>query len=244
MSLEEATAPPPVPATPDVLLASDDARSHERALSVLHAHGIRCSAYLVERGDMSRLRMPGTGAIVVILSTLPVPARIAALRTLVEDLDQAHVVAAMPSATSGSLLRKTLRTGVDGIFHDESLAESMVPTVRAVAAGQLAVPRSLRRDVAPPLLTHREKEVLALVADGLGNRQVADRLYVAESTVKTHLSSAFAKLDVRSRAEATALLLDREEAQRLGITAITQTNHAATRLVIDDVRPRVSWSSR
>jgi DNA-binding NarL/FixJ family response regulator len=61
------------------------------------------------------------------------------------------------------------------------------------------------------VLSHREREILELVATGLTNRQIADRLFVAESTVKSHLSSSLHKLDVRSRAEAAALLLDPEE---------------------------------
>ncbi len=50
-------------------------------------------------------------------------------------------------------------------------------------------------------LTAREREVAALVADGLSNREISDRLFVTEKTVETHLASIFAKLGVRSRTE-------------------------------------------
>jgi DNA-binding NarL/FixJ family response regulator len=60
--------------------------------------------------------------------------------------------------------------------------------------------------VSPPALSYREKEVLELAAGGLTNSQIASRLFLAESTVKTHLSSAFRRLGVSSRREAAALM--------------------------------------
>jgi DNA-binding NarL/FixJ family response regulator len=68
--------------------------------------------------------------------------------------------------------------------------------------------------VNPPALSQREKEILALVAAGLTNGQIATRLYLAESTVKTHLSSAFRRLGVRSRREAAALVLSSDDGMR------------------------------
>jgi DNA-binding CsgD family transcriptional regulator len=54
----------------------------------------------------------------------------------------------------------------------------------------------------------REKQVLQLVADGLTNAEIACRLFLSESTVKSHLSSSFRKLGVSSRSEAAAVVLD------------------------------------
>ncbi len=62
-----------------------------------------------------------------------------------------------------------------------------------------------RRDIAiGPLLTNRERDVLALLADGLGNKQIAARLGISQNTVKTHLELLFEKLGVSSRTEAVA----------------------------------------
>ncbi|NUQ90858.1 MAG: response regulator transcription factor, partial [Glycomyces artemisiae] len=55
-----------------------------------------------------------------------------------------------------------------------------------------------------PALTARESEIVGLLAEGLGNRQIAQRLFVTEATVKTHLVHIFAKLGVDSRTAAVA----------------------------------------
>ena len=73
-------------------------------------------------------------------------------------------------------------------------------------------PRAATREN-PAGLTARELEVVALVADGLRNAEIAGRLFVSEKTVGHHVSAILRKLDVRTRGEASA------EAQRLGITA-------------------------
>ena len=67
------------------------------------------------------------------------------------------------------------------------------------------VVRSGARDiVVGTVLTNREREILALLADGLGNKQIAARLGISTNTVKTHLELLFEKLEVSSRAEAVA----------------------------------------
>ena len=58
-------------------------------------------------------------------------------------------------------------------------------------------------------LTQREREILSLLADGLGNKQIAAQLGISPSTVKTHLEVLFDKLDVASRAEAVAVAVRR-----------------------------------
>jgi DNA-binding NarL/FixJ family response regulator len=121
-------------------------------------------------------------------------------------------VVVLPQDASVALMRRVLVAGAAGIVleqdpqvaHDDALDAS----VRAVAAGQLAVPAALVRQIAPRPLSHREKQVLGLVVEGCTNREIAQRLFVAESTVKTHLASVFAKLDAHSRAELVARVLD------------------------------------
>ena len=142
-------------------------------------------------------------------------------------LPRVAVVVVLPADSLGAALRKALRSGAAGIVYEDQIGATLVATASAVAAGQLAIPPALRRQLAPRPLSHREKQVLKLVVLGYTNRQIADELYVAESTVKTHLSSAFAKLETRSRSEAAALILDPEEGYGLGVLPITEPTQAA-----------------
>jgi DNA-binding NarL/FixJ family response regulator len=106
------------------------------------------------------------------------------------------------------VIRKALRCGASGfVFHSE-LEQGLAPAVAAVRVGHLSVPRAIRRRTSWSAFSVRERQVLQLVADGLTNSEIADRLYLSESTVKCHLSSGFRKLGVCSRAEAAAAVLD------------------------------------
>lgn len=114
-------------------------------------------------------------------------------------------------------VHKALEAGASGLVLDSEMEAALSAAIRAVCAGQAVVPSRSRRHAIRPALSHREKETLALVATGLTNRQIAARLFLAESTVKTHLTSIFGKLGVGSRSEAAALVLDPEEKLGLGI---------------------------
>jgi len=129
-------------------------------------------------------------------------------------------VAVVPGQ-DGDEARRALAAGATGIVFARDMT-ALPATVAAVAAGQLVIPNSLRTAVTKPVLTTREKQILALVVMGLSNREIADQLFVAESTVKSHLFSAFRRLGVRTRKEATALILDKQQGLGSGILTITQ----------------------
>ncbi len=132
-----------------------------------------------------------------------------ALRRLREALPDARIVV-IANPTRDHDVRRALRAGADGLVLKSNVERALAPTVRAVLAGQLVMPRRHRHHLEKRALSYREQQVLSLVVRGATNRQAADALIVSESTVKGHLASAFAKLGVRSRAEAAAVLLDAE----------------------------------
>jgi len=114
-------------------------------------------------------------------------------------------------------VRRALELGVDGVVLVDQVEAALSAVVEAVCAGQVSVPSERRREVRTMALTNREKQILGLVVGGLTNAQIARELYLAESTVKSHLSSAFMKLGVSSRNEAVAVILDPVRGSTLGI---------------------------
>lgn len=114
-------------------------------------------------------------------------------------------------------VRRAISFGADGVVLERRVDESLGPVVSAVCTGQTCVPSRHRSEVGITVLTTREKQMLELVATGLTNAEIASKLFLAESTVKSHLSSAFGKLNVSSRHEAASLVLDPERAKDLGV---------------------------
>jgi DNA-binding NarL/FixJ family response regulator len=100
------------------------------------------------------------------------------------------------------------------------LDATLGPCLAAALAGQVCVPRPHAPQVQPAALSAREKQILGLVVMGLMNGEIARQLFVAESTVKSHLSSAFAKLGVHSRNEAVDLIVDPERGRGVGILSL------------------------
>jgi len=141
------------------------------------------------------------------------------LNGMEEELEGTPIVVAA-SDDRASTVQAALRCGAVGFVPYDRLSETLGPCIRAVAAGQLSVPQERRAEVQKPALTAREKQTLALVVMGMRNCEIAKQLYLAESTVKSHLSSAFAKLGVRSRNEAAALILDPRAGVGTGILTI------------------------
>jgi DNA-binding NarL/FixJ family response regulator len=117
--------------------------------------------------------------------------------------------------------RRAVDAGIDGFVNTYRLTSALGPTVDAVLAGQTAVPLDLRACLRKPALSTREKQILGMVVLGFTNSQIGARLFLAESTVKSHLSSAYTKLSVRSRSEAVAMILDPHGSLGAGVLALT-----------------------
>jgi DNA-binding NarL/FixJ family response regulator len=119
-------------------------------------------------------------------------------------------------------VRYALEAGASGYIALSDLPRALYAAVAALAAGQLCIPSAFRRQAGKPTFTTREKQILGLVVMGLSNGEIGRKLYLAESTVKSHLSSAFSKLGVRSRNEATAMILDPSTDLGPGILRISE----------------------
>ena len=107
-----------------------------------------------------------------------------------------------------------IMAGAAGYTLKQVKGNDLVETVRRVAAGQSMLDPSVTAQVldrvrnGPPVdkerakLTEQEQKILDLIGEGLTNRQIAERLYLAEKTVKNYASSMFAKLGLTSRTQA------------------------------------------
>lgn len=103
-----------------------------------------------------------------------------------------------------------LWAGVNGIVYEPATVGAIGAAIRLVLDGYVVLPRTLRGAVHPPPLSPRERQLMALVVEGLTNREIAQRLYLAESTVKRHLSRIFRRLGVSNRREAVVTMLASE----------------------------------
>jgi DNA-binding NarL/FixJ family response regulator len=128
-------------------------------------------------------------------------------------------VVAMTSFTQADLVHGALQAGAAGYLLKDADADEVAAAIRAARRGEVhldpAIARQLTRSLMAPKprtvdsLTDREREVLVLVAKGLSNQQIADRLVISERTARTHVSNILGKLGVASRTQA-ALLAVRE----------------------------------
>ena len=152
----------------------------------------------------ARALPPGLGALVVAIgrSELRRGAAIRALRQIDPDLP----IVVVSDGTWRQVVRDAIAAGADAYVDRAHDATDLGIATAAAISGHVCVPRTVRRAVVPAALSVRERQVLACVCGGLTNRQIADKLFLSENTVKSHLTSGFRKLGVASRAEAVAAL--------------------------------------
>jgi DNA-binding NarL/FixJ family response regulator len=158
-------------------------------------------------------------ACIVAAAELPDRRTVETLQAIRAELAATAVVLVCRRA-GGAHVRRALVLGVDGVVLMDRIEAALASVVSVVCAGQVSIPSERRGEVRTTVLTNREKEILGLVVRGLTNAQIAHELYLAESTVKSHLSSAFSKLGVSSRHEAVRVILDPERGRSLGIREI------------------------
>ncbi|MDT8307719.1 MAG: response regulator transcription factor [Anaerolineae bacterium] len=125
-------------------------------------------------------------------------------------------VIALTSFNEEGLVQKALQAGAIGYLLKDVSADELAKAIRAARAGRStlspeAAQALVHAATQPPPpgrdLTERERDVLALMIEGLNNTEIAEKLVVSPSTVKSHVSNILAKLDVSSRTEAVVLAI-------------------------------------
>ena len=139
----------------------------------------------------------------------------AATRLIRQRFPQIQVIA-LTSFKEGALIKDALEAGAIGYLLKDVSADELARAIRAAHAGRAtlspeaaqALVQTANQPPPPGLdLTGREREVLALMIEGLNNTQIAGRLTVSPSTIKSHVSNILSKLGVTSRTEAVTLSL-------------------------------------
>lgn len=157
----------------------------------------------------------------VVLMDLKMPKLdgVAATRAIKSRYPHIQVIA-LTSFQEKELVQEAIRAGAISYLLKNVSADDLAEAIRAASAGRSVLdPQALQalvQDVSPATpdlghdLTAREREVLALLVQGLTNPAIADRLVVSRATVKAHVSSILAKLDASTRAEAIRLALQHQ----------------------------------
>jgi DNA-binding NarL/FixJ family response regulator len=214
-----------VTATLSVAMVTEDDLLLQRVRLALDREGLVASVELAGRreADLDRLdRRPD----VMLLAGTSSRALATAAHAVRRRLRDVHVLLVVGAGADFGA-RHLLDAGVEGIVVESDLEATLAIAVRAVCAGHLSVPRGMRHVVEMPALSHRERQILRLVASGLTNEQIAGRLYLAKSTVAGHLTALFRRLGVRSRSEAVTMILAGDESLRDSILGAADTGNAA-----------------
>lgn len=159
--------------------------------------------------------------VVVMDIRMPVMDGVEATRLLAESQDAPRVLV-LTTFDADEHVVQALRAGASGFLLKDVPPADFVRALRVVASGEALIAPSVTRRLLDRFaklsvpadeahgerlreLTEREREVLALVAHGLSNREIAERLVLAEPTVKTHVSHLLLKLEMRDRAQLVVL---------------------------------------
>jgi DNA-binding NarL/FixJ family response regulator len=210
------------PQTIRVLLADDHRLMREGTAALLGAdERIEIVGLAADGREAIALAERRAPDVVVLDLEMPGVGGIEACATIKERLPQSEILILTVSENEQDLWT-ALRVGAAGYLLKDMPPAELIEAVLAAGVGEPRVaPRMAtrllrefatgRQDVDPLVeLTPREREVLDLLAEGLRNREIADRLVLSEATVKTHVRHVLEKLRVRNRAEAVAFAVRHE----------------------------------
>ena len=209
------------PRSIDIVLVDDHSLFRTALRRLLEDTGHRVVGEAANGVDGIDLALRHRTAIVVMDVSMPVVDGIEATRSIVAA-DSRMKVLVLTMHSERRVLEDALRVGARGYCTKSSSTDELVSLIGRVAAGDVAISADMTSRDAPVRagndrtspLSEREVEVLALVARGLDNADIADTLFISARTVKNHLASIYSKLDVDDKTKALVRAL------RLGIVEI------------------------
>ncbi|MFF4186620.1 response regulator [Streptomyces sp. NPDC001691] len=201
-----------------VVVADDQAAVREPLAAVLGlSEDIEVVAAAADGSEVLTAVAAGPVDVVLMDLRMPVLDGMETTRRLSEEYPQVAVVVLTTFADDDSILG-ALGAGARGYLTKNAGRQDIIRAIRAAAAGQSVLdrevqdrllatvraktPTSVPGHALPEDLTPREREVLTLIGQGLPNRAIAEKLFISEATVKTHINNLFAKAGLRDRADA------------------------------------------
>jgi DNA-binding NarL/FixJ family response regulator len=205
------------PDDPIRVLLADDQRVVREGLAMLLGllPGIEVVGTAADGDEAVRLVAARAPDVVLMDLRMPRVDGVEATRRIADVRPEARVIALTTYADEPTVL-SALRAGARGYLTKDAGAEEIEAGITAVARGEAALDPAVQAHVLaglaegagepalPDGLTPREAEVLTLIAEGLSNAQIAERLVLSQATVKSHVNHVFAKAGVRDRAQAVA----------------------------------------
>lgn len=202
--------------------------------SALEAQGIEVLGIATTGKQAASLARSLRPDLVLMDVGLPDMGGLEAGRAILAEFPETKVVAVTGLDDPG-VVREAIRDGFQGyIIKDASISE-LVGSVMAVTRNQTVIPHRAAQTLAGMpsnateavglgrQLTTRERQVLALLVEGVGSQQLAERLYLSRNTIRTHVQNICSKLQVHSRLEAVAF------AVKYGVVDMERVEHAPIR---------------
>jgi len=212
--LAHVIGPPNVPITPITILSVEDHPVFREGLSAIFdsqpdMHLIAFAANAIEAIEEFRRLRPDVTLMDLRLAGSNGIDTLIAIR---KEFPEARIVM-LTTADSDGEIQRALRAGASAYALKSMPKKELLEVIRSVHAGRKAVPPDVAAVIAEYFgeeeLTARELEVLGLIHDGYRNKQIADRLAIAETTVNFHIKNLVCKLGANDRTHAVAIALRR-----------------------------------